>query len=871
MMTQNSQDAFNSQQLSSGSEVQSSQGRRRFLDNYMSVNGNHQSRGHGNIHQKSSKSDHPSSAVSTKSNFLQQLQFNKAKARERDERDLLNVVVKTVKDCSEDVKCTMNNMQDILSRSTNTTDDKLSVIMSSISQNIQKNYEKMIAAVQKRDQKSHQQNILEHEIKQKVDRIQELEQQVKDAHEMGFRNVVQSMKEVVDQHQAVTKEKLERLSDITSELLDHQKEMIHQQREGQDQQHQLHLEVQDAVRAQTGTDDKRVLDELLILRQELDQHKYELENSCREKVYSTQRQTEDLKKFMRVGFEDNVQESIEQSKQLYENHCQQLKENINTHQDNIKSFIDQKFKEKSAESSEKNSSLNTEHEEPLWIGKNRQRFSDYHESVPKKIQDQLNEMHNNHIKEIERIRKEINQRNEESQSKRDCQLPPGRSGMLHSKLLEFQEMENDNQDKGLNFIAFEHGKKSSFISPGNIRSSGWTAKQLFSKTNPSPVATVYPQRKEQEISNKLYANDKQSQSSDEQKQAPKSKPRGSAQPQRRSQRLLETKETAMEEKGQDSHNNYTEQRNSQRISSMQSACQEDGRQEGSGSYDSNMSYQQRRQNNPLGMPQLESRHTSHQEQKRTSHTEKMQNGRQEPRQVMTLDNRQTFTQEPQQESKKHIIGQWNTEENYSKSTGNLRNTDKCTYSRTPRQSGFKAPEGILRVNTVKSNVQCYSHPAVSHKTASVYDFSDEVSAVRCHQKPSIANPRSGSCNFINSRELHGQRNEYSQDMSSSRESSPSLSVTKIVIQRKVKRDRNPSYQTLEAAAKKLDNSQGQYKEYDDDLLSILGSFKDQDNYNKQPKQSHCQRGNKRPIADYSFGTTYAQVTESIHKKRKHIL
>lgn len=80
---------------------------------------------------------------------------------------------------------------------------------------------------------------------------------MKDVHKMEFRNVIDSIKAVVDQHQAETKEKLERLVDMTVDQLENQKDMIHEQREGQDQQRQMHLHIQDLTRDTSRTDDKR--------------------------------------------------------------------------------------------------------------------------------------------------------------------------------------------------------------------------------------------------------------------------------------------------------------------------------------------------------------------------------------------------------------------------------------------------------------------------------------------------------------------------------------------------------------------------------------------------------------------------------------
>ncbi|XP_069142413.1 putative leucine-rich repeat-containing protein DDB_G0290503 [Argopecten irradians] len=820
MMTQNSQDAFNSQPLvSSGSE---SQGQRRFLDNYI----NHQSRGHGNVHQsKNLKNDHHGSAVSTKSNFQQQLQLNKARAKEKDERDLLNVVVKTVKECSEDVKCSMNDMRNTLGRSVNSSDDKLSEMMSLVSQNMQKNCEKMLMAIQERDENRNRQTCLEQELKQKKERIQELEQQVKEAHEMGFRNVVESVRDVVDQHHSVTKEKLERLADITSELLDHQKEMIDYQRQGMDQQYQLNQDVQEAVRAQTGTDDKSVLDELLKLRQELDQHRYELENFCREKVYATQRQTEDLKKTIRTGLECNAQETIEHAKHLYKTHFQQIKENFSKQEDNLKGFIDRKLNEKSTKY---NAALNSEQEETSWTGKSQKRFSEYHESIPKKIQDQLDEMHSNHMKEVERIRKEINQRNKESINKLDS-VVQRKNNLPRSQFLESRGMDDDAQQVR-NSFEFRQGKNSLFISPGNIRSTGWTAKQLFSRSNPSPVATVYPQQ-----------TDNARPSTEE--QTTKSKPRESVQPQRRSQRLMETKETAAEERMQIPVN---ENRKSQRVSVQEYGSKGEDRQTGRCSNSNTVPYQQRRQNNsPL---EKDSGRTASENRQELSQN-MLPNQRQTLRQELTKGGKDNFDKPPVT---------WQRKTKTNKNSCSLKNTE--IPSRTSREDGF-----CIQV-TGKPNSQCFSNTCGPNgKPASVYDFSDDLSVVG----PKPTRLPSRSLNVVNSRDQHEQSEEYSQDMSSSRESSPSLSVTKIVIQRKVKREKTTRYQTLEAATKNLD-SQGQYKECNDDLLSILGSIDGHDNYTSdQPEKCDFQK-RKRPMADYSFGTTYAQVTESLHKKRKNI-
>lgn len=472
-----------------------------------------------------------------------------------------------------------------------------------------------------------------------------------------------------------------------------------------------------------------ILDELLKLRQELDKHKYELENFCRDRVCSSQRQTEDLKKFMQDGLEENAQLSLQRSKQLYNNHCKQMKEVVQAQHDEMQVFIDQKFNNKATGRESAVSNSIREHEEPSWLGRNREKFSEYHESVPKVVQDRLDEMHSNHIKEIERIRQEINQRNEQSQNKRTSHIPPGNSNVELEQLANFQEVEVC-QNNQTNSVIFKTGKSSTFISPHNLKTIGWTAKQLFSKSNPSPIATVYPQQKEKDTSQNADVQDRQSfPANEDSQQSTKQKPRGRAQPQRRSQRLLHISGNSQDERTQmSSIGNYNQLNRSQSSSEMQNVSPDERRKSmGVNNYHNNGTYQTRRQISGPSRPPSEERLQV-----------PVQRVRWEPRQENKQERKQG--QERNKEVKSTPLP-WSTQRTYvGRNTSNFRNPGSGNISKTPRQSVFRAP----------NTTSYYPHPALPSSTG-VYDFSDKISPVMCHQKPNLAIPTSRYSNVFNSR------------------------------------------------------------------------------------------------------------------------
>lgn len=157
-------------------------------------------------------------------------------------------------------------------------------------------------------------------------------------------------------------------------------------------------------------------------------------------------------------------------------------ESISTDQ---KKFID----ENRSTLSELKRSVSEENSRP-WQNKN----------VPKMIQDKLNELHSYHQSEIKRLEAEI-----ETQRKKNAEEKVrSSSNCLESKItsnlqnvydLEQSDPypENVSTRTGRASVMFKNGP--GLLSPRPPQGTSWNSRSLFCRPNPSPVATVLPQRK----------------------------------------------------------------------------------------------------------------------------------------------------------------------------------------------------------------------------------------------------------------------------------------------------------------------------------------------------------------------------------------
>ena len=116
--------------------------------------------------------------------------------------------------------------------------------------------------------------------------------------------------------------------------------------------------------------------------------------------------------------------------------------------------------------------------------------------VPKKVQAQLDELHSQHMSEIQKLEKQIEEQKknaeEVAKSKKDLQPPMAESALQNIYDLNAEERRQTESKTKPPGSLFQ--RASGFISPRPPVGTTWNSRAIFGRTNPSPVATVLPQR-----------------------------------------------------------------------------------------------------------------------------------------------------------------------------------------------------------------------------------------------------------------------------------------------------------------------------------------------------------------------------------------
>ena len=116
--------------------------------------------------------------------------------------------------------------------------------------------------------------------------------------------------------------------------------------------------------------------------------------------------------------------------------------------------------------------------------------------VPKKVQAQLDELHNQHKSEIQKLEKQIEEQRKNAEEMASHKKDP--EPMMTESVLQNvyninneERRQNDSKTKPSGPL-FQ--RASGFISPRPPVGTTWNSRAIFGRTNPSPVATVLPQR-----------------------------------------------------------------------------------------------------------------------------------------------------------------------------------------------------------------------------------------------------------------------------------------------------------------------------------------------------------------------------------------
>nr|XP_034305748.1 basic-leucine zipper transcription factor A isoform X2 [Crassostrea gigas]XP_034305749.1 basic-leucine zipper transcription factor A isoform X3 [Crassostrea gigas] len=258
------QDGFNS---SCGSTDQLSQGRKMF-DSYNTPQ-NSSNKGLVSLMKPASSM----SGVHERLKFQQQFQSNRHKAKENEERELLQTISQSIRDCSEEVQNVVKVLPEHLGDHMQIFGDSLTKI---INNSLREQMENVILTFQEQKDSRKQIHEMKGIIEEKQARIIELQRQLEHQQKVGSDHSVDRVTEVLHRNQELVDKQLQKLTESSHIITDNQQRILqgqdHQQRVG----HQLHNELQRRLESfPSQVTENRFAEEIRCIRRDLEIQKRE--------------------------------------------------------------------------------------------------------------------------------------------------------------------------------------------------------------------------------------------------------------------------------------------------------------------------------------------------------------------------------------------------------------------------------------------------------------------------------------------------------------------------------------------------------------------------------------------------------------------
>lgn len=856
--SENSQDATYSQPLSGESGSQS-QGRRVF-DRFMTKRTNSET-SFKSTPAKPSSGYNPAVSLPVKqqmrSNFQQQVLMNKTKAKERDDREMYETVVNTVKECSDEMRGSIKVFQQNIEQMSDVSHEKFSAMTNSVFDVLNENFKKMIETMKDRDQDFSKMLDLEKEIILRDAKIEELHNMMEKQQSEKENQLVDSLKSVMTSLHEETIGDLKKIGDSVMHNTNNQYQLTDSHKQQKDLMEKNFHEYKN-IQSMRHEDIKRgVMNELQQLRQDLESHTRQLEDFyCKELSTTHYKGMKEMQYHISTGLEKHTHQSRDDSREMCNYQINEIKSICKYQQEAHNTLLKTQLQEQAMIRKHENEQLAKQIEmitlKTISEISNKQT-SDRHtqnstpNTVRKGVQEQLDKMFERYNEEFSKIRTQmemvsakknsftaesaIDQASDESSLQRSqdiSSIVPTLQPNIKSNILS---------DNNRNFQYNDSNKKNfTFVSP-SYKGDIWNTKSLFSKANPSPVAAVLPQPQ----SNENFGNKKQVVREKNKKSRRKRKAHG--EPSRKSQRLnrmcsdadYDTSDASQTYKlSQDLQavGNHTETEQQCYSSSLAKTQMEDnvmciGRQQGkqAGVRNTNSSV--------FKLP-----HSSHISHKDADHGFcNFVSHRNENTGVKTAPfSLNSNGREKQLAQYEKVLPVRPT----TYSSSNLRRSTPSVVSSLQPVRRFSQHRDSHSIN---SHIKLNHNSGLQQKNGSVYDFNDSPAGSTKTVKE------------IKQRDRY-TLNRHESATGSSRESSPSLSITKIMIQRKVKnRKRQQSSTPLQKD--RIQTLSQRKEEMSDDFFStpnMEDNTNTSDNWESQSVMSgYSRRGEKRKLYNFNLG------------------
>ncbi|XP_041347512.1 uncharacterized protein LOC121367422 [Gigantopelta aegis] len=454
--------------------------------------------------------------------FQQQVQMNKAKAKERDERDLLQQVINTVQDCAKEMKFTLHSVKEKLEYQHDHSGEKIEQTISTFLEDLCKYQDKMFESVLERDANSSKVHSLEVDIAAKDTKIITLEKVLEGLQMNCPESVVKAIhvpnQRLELQVQQILDRTKENTDTQTSQFMEHKK-LTEQQMKQCDHLYQTQEELLHKI-------ENRVLDEMATLQRELKRKDTSYKRECNDQLRSFQenniRETESL---IQRLFEQSSHMSFEQKnefKTILKGELQaisrkQLNNFENFFQDKLNNYFYNQEKRIVEMFSQMSSILeNKENAQPdketgsfLSLPQFEERMGCWNEDFKK----QLEKLHREHMAEINRLQVNMSKESSNSLLLKHQNTPAFCSPVLpltNDKGSETFQKWTDKTTLSLigttNSDKEAHMQRHESFGFSDLGAGQFNTKSLFSRPVFSPVATVLPQRKQVQIAGEENSN-----------------------------------------------------------------------------------------------------------------------------------------------------------------------------------------------------------------------------------------------------------------------------------------------------------------------------------------------------------------------------
>ncbi|XP_063435792.1 uncharacterized protein LOC134716715 [Mytilus trossulus] len=874
--SENSQDATYSQPLSgeSGSQSQGTQGRRVF-DRFMTKRTNSET-SFRSTPAKPSTGYNPAVSLPVKqqirSNFQQQVLINKTKAKERDDREMYESVVNTVKECSDEMRGSIKMFQQNMEQMSDVSHEKFSAMTNSVFDVLNDNFKKMIETMQDRDQEINKMQDLEREIFVRDAKIEELNNMMEKQQSEKENQLVDSLRSVMTSLHQETIGDIKKIGDTVMVNTNNQCQLKDSHKQQKDLMEKHYHEYKN-IQSVRHEDIKRgVMNELQQLRQDLESHTRQLEDFyCKELSTTHYKGMKEMQYHISTGLEKHTHQIRDDSREMCNYQINEIKGLCKYQQEAHKTLMKTQTQEQAMIRKHENEQLAKQIEmitlKTMSEISNKQT-SDRHtqniipKTVTKGVQEQLDKMFERYNDDFFKMRTqmEIVAAKKNSYFAESAIEPVSlensvqRSQDICSKVSNIEPNRKSNilSDSNRIFQYNDSNKKNfTFVSP-SYRGDMWNStKSMFSKTNPSPVAAVIPQPQ----INENLSKKKQPVRENNKKSRRKRKAHG--EPSRKSQRLNRT--------CSDADYDTSDASQTYRLSQDLQAVRNDSeREKNQRSYSSSLPLDESQIGDKECIGKQHGKHddvrntnssvfkqpySSHKLHKDTDHgfSSFIPNRNENKEAKVTPFSTNSMSREKQLTQFDKILP---VRPNTYSTTNLRRSTPSVVNSLQPIRRFSQQRDS----NKFNGNIKPNHTSGLQQKNGSVYDFNDSPAG------------STRTVNEIKQRDRY-TINRQESATESSRESSPSLSITKIMIQRKVKNRKRQ--QTSTPLQKDGFQTLSQRKEeMSDDFLSTPNMEDTQntsDNWERQSVMSgYSRRGEKRRLYNFDIGQELIAIKKAFH-------